>query len=119
MPTVTSIDTHELERRLRGASPPLVVAAVAEAEHRRARIPGSRTLSDLEAFLRDVRHDRAIVVSGDGSDALTTAWAHRLLLEHGYLDVRVHAGGLQAWEAAGYPVERDDATPAPRTGPAR
>lgn len=87
-------------------APPLIVAVVSAAEHRRARIPGSRVLGDVAAFVREVPHDRAIVVTCQSMGDLTASWACRLLAEHGYRDVRVHLGGLRAWEAAGLPVDR-------------
>jgi rhodanese-related sulfurtransferase len=107
MPKRPTIDAQVLRRRLASASPPLVVAPTTEAEHRRARIPGSRILGDVEAFAREVPRDRTIVVCARRPDELTTAWACRLLAEYGYGDVHVLLGGLLGWETAGLPVDRD------------
>ena len=102
-----TIDAPTLRRRLASASPPLVVAVATAAEHRRACIPGSRLLGDLEAFVREVPTDRVIVLSARGPGDLTASWAYQLLLEQGYRDVTVLRGGLHAWEAAGNPVEHE------------
>lgn len=107
MPKRPAIDAPALRRRLASASPPLVVAAMTELQHRRARIPGSRLLGGLEAFVREVPRDRAIVVCARGPGDLTASWAYQLLLEQGYRDVTVLRGGLHAWEAAGNPVEHE------------
>lgn len=104
--TPPTIDPATLHLLLATATPPLVVAVTTAAEHRRARIPGSRVLGDVQAFVRQVPHDRAIVVSARGPDDLTAVWACRLLAENGYQDVRVLQGGRLTWEAAGYPVDR-------------
>ena len=100
----TFIDTDELRRSMSGPAPPLVVSVASAAEHRSVRIPGSRRLDDLARFVREVPRDRPIVVSCRSRGSLTASWARRMLVEHGYHDVRVHTGGLRAWEAAGLPI---------------
>jgi len=107
MDTHGTVDSNTLARRMAGASPPLVVAVTSAAEHRRARIPGSRLLGDPTAFAREVPRDRTIVVSCRSPGDLTASWACQLLVEHGYRDVSIHVGGLRAWENAGLPVEHD------------
>lgn len=101
-----SIDTDTLRLRLATADPPLLLAVTSLADFRRARIPGARHFGDLAALLREVPRDRAIVVTHNGTDDLTLAWAQRLLVEHGYRDVTIHVGGLRAWEAAALPLDR-------------
>jgi len=101
-----SIDTETLRLRLQAADPPLLLAATSLADFERARIPGARHLGDLATLLREVPRDRAIVVTHNGTDDLTVAWASRLLTEHGYRDVTIHVGGLRSWEAAGLPLDR-------------
>lgn len=102
-----AIDTQTLRRLLDEPEPPLVVAVASAEEHRRARIPGARLLGDVTIFTREVPQGRPIVVSGHDPGDLTAAWACRLLVESGYRDVRVHVGGLRAWEASGLTIERD------------
>ena len=101
-----SIDTETLRLQLRATDPPLLLAATSLADFQRARIPGARHFADMATLLREVPRDRAIVVTHNGTDDLTVAWARRLLVEHGYCDVTIHVGGLRAWQAAALPLDR-------------
>lgn len=105
MSTPASIDTDTLRVRLAAADPPLLLAATSLADFQRARIPGARHFGDMATLIREVPRDRAIVVTHNGTDDLTVAWARRLLVEHGYRDVTIHLGGLRAWEAAALPLD--------------
>jgi molybdopterin synthase sulfurtransferase len=86
-----------------------------------------RSLEELEAALRahGIAHDTTVVVYGhDGGAAATgpaggptgqlaAARAAAILLYAGVKDVRLLDGGLDAWLAAGYPLEREMLEPAP------
>ncbi len=74
------------------------------------------TVEALQAAARSwgVDDDSTVVVYDDqGNLAAARAWW--LLTYAGVADVRVLDGGLQAWTAAGRPLETGDAAPAPGT----
>ena len=104
LPTIAPAD---LARRLGDDDAPVVLAVANEAEFGRHRILGSRRFGDPRALSERVPVTRLIVLAGCEPDDLTCAWAHRLLLEHGFTDVRVLAGGLEGWIALGLPIESD------------
>lgn len=76
------------------------------AEYEAERIAGAR-LVPLSAFVQQAggidREQPVFLVCRSGQRA---AQAAEQLLQHGHLDVHVVEGGIQAWMAAGYPVER-------------
>jgi thiosulfate/3-mercaptopyruvate sulfurtransferase len=79
--------------------------------------PGGRhPLPDVERFASSMRRAgvraRTAVVVYDASTSLAAARAWWLLRYHGHDDVRVLDGGLSAWVAAGYPIEKGAAAPA-------
>ncbi|HET9985945.1 MAG TPA: MBL fold metallo-hydrolase [Longimicrobiales bacterium] len=83
------------------------------AEFAAGHLPGGRNipLGYLEERLAAVPRDRPVVVHCQSG--ARSAIGASLLLARGYRDVRNLAGGLDAWAAAGEPVERDGApTPA-------
>lgn len=117
MTALSTIAPAELARRLGGDEAPVVLAVANEAEFGRHRIRGSRRFGDPRALRERVPVTRLIVLAGCAPDDLTCAWAHRLLVEQGFTDVRVLAGGLTGWIALGLPVETDadDPTSTPTT----
>ena len=72
------------------------------------RIPGAHLLpmsEFLERYEAELPRDEELMIqcrTGSRSDQVA-----RVLLQRGYRAVNV-AGGIVAWESAGYPVERDD-----------
>lgn len=109
METVTTIRLHQL---LAGARPPTVVDLADATSFGHRHIPGSRHVADLDRLVAELDRRAPIVVSCPAAARLTCAWAHRLLQEHGFSDVAIHVGGVQAWEAAGFAVAGS-----PRPGP--
>lgn len=105
MNALPTIAPAELARRLGGDDVPIVLAVANEAEFGRERIRGSRRFGDPGALRASVPADRLIVLAGCAPDDLTCAWAHRLLVEQGFTDVRVLEGGLRGWLALGLPVD--------------
>ena len=59
----------------------------------------------IEAVVRLPRKDAPIVLYDDGEGLVATSAAHFAAL--GYINVRVLAGGLAAWRAAGYEIFQD------------
>jgi hydroxyacylglutathione hydrolase len=63
-----------------------------------------RFLGDLAAQLRDIPRDAPIAVHCQGGTR--SAIAASLLQAQGFTDVANLAGGIKAWQAAGFPIER-------------
>ena len=80
-----------------------------ESEWAAGHVPGSMLIpmSRVEARMEEVKGGRALIVcrSGGRSDAVA-----QLLSSHGINAVNL-AGGLRAWEGAGYPVVTDNGEP--------
>lgn len=105
-PNVPEIDVEEAKRRLASGSPLIDVRE--PAEYGEVHIPGSLHLpmsEFLERYSTELPEDQELMIqcrSGSRSGQVT-----RALLERGYRAVNV-AGGILAWESAGYPVERGE-----------
>lgn len=75
-------------------------------EYAAGHIKGAKLipLQALADHLRDVPHDKQVYVycqSGGRS-----ARAAKFLAQHGYKNIENVKGGIEAWKAAGYPVEK-------------
>ena len=103
--TLRTIEARELHRRLAAGSAVLVDIREPD-EHRRERIAGAR-LVPLSRFdeQRIAAMPGCAVVFHCKSGARTRGHAARLLAQ-GH-DAHMLEGGLEAWKAAGLPVERD------------
>ncbi len=97
---VPEIAPETLYRELRGPTPPLVVDVREPREFRQGRVPGAvnvplpRLLENAHA----VPKDRPIVLACRTGRRSRRAAAH--LLQQGYRDLRLLAGGMVAWRAA-------------------
>ncbi|MGI8533929.1 MAG: rhodanese-like domain-containing protein, partial [Candidatus Limnocylindrales bacterium] len=102
----SSITTDEL-RAAMGSEPEMLVVDVRQAsEFAEGHVPGAVNLNagDLPDRLSELPSDRPIAtVCRSG---YRSAVAAGLLRQAGFHDVRAVRGGLPAWTAAGYPVER-------------
>jgi rhodanese-related sulfurtransferase len=71
-------------------------------------IPGA-VLADLDSVARalhDIPPDRELVIYCSCPNEVSAAKAAQLLMAIGYRRVRPLLGGLDAWDAAGYAIER-------------
>ncbi|MEO8537293.1 MAG: VTT domain-containing protein [Betaproteobacteria bacterium] len=86
--------------------PYLIDVGSSLAQGARTRIPGARLL-DLDAIARgdDFPRDRDIVLYCACPNEASARRGAQLLLGKGYRRVRPLAGGIDAWVAAGHPVE--------------
>jgi len=76
-------------------------------------------LHGFEAHIREMPRDREIILYCSCPNEASAAQVAKLLIDSGFVRVRPLAGGLEAWIAAGLPVEAlaaVDATP-PGTTP--
>jgi polyisoprenoid-binding protein YceI len=107
----------ELQSLLTRADSQLLVHVLPEEIFTARRIPGSSHACVYEmAFLDQVAEltpdkQRAIVVYGAGGGSLDASVAAEKLAAAGYLQVRVFEGGLEAWSAAGLPLDGEGVLP--------
>jgi hydroxyacylglutathione hydrolase len=118
--TVTQL-AEQLGRGAPATDAPLVVDVRQANEYAVGHVPGSIhiTAGSLPDRLRELSPDRPIAtICASGFRASTAA---SILRSAGFRDVSWVAGGVPAWQAAGYPIVRGDrpdrASPAPTAAP--
>ena len=99
------ISPVRLRRLLQEAEPPLLIDVRQSLEVGRVRLRGSRhvPLGSLRSHLHELPRDRPIAIVC--SLGLRSYEASRVLTAHGFDDVMVLDGGLEAWP---YGLERLD-----------
>jgi rhodanese-related sulfurtransferase len=105
---VRQLAPDELAARLASARPPLVLCVNPSDRFAAGHVPGARWVPRgwLELRIGEMAADRStpiVTTDEDGSDALLAA---ATLLEMGYADVAALGGGVEAWRAAGRPLEQ-------------
>ncbi len=105
---VPRISPAELASRLAAARPPVLLYVDPSDRFAAGHIPGARWLARgwLELRVAELVADTGVpvVVSGEhGDDAVLSGAA---LIEMGYADVAVLAGGTEAWRREGRPLEQ-------------
>jgi len=103
------ISVEELRRQMDGGATPLIVdvrSPTAQTLELR-RIPGALhvPLQDAARHLTGLPRDREIVLYCNCPNEASAAKVARLLMDHGFEQVRPLKGGLDAWIEAGYSVE--------------
>ncbi len=113
--SVSSLSPQELAAELDAGAPLVVVNILMPERHACKHLPGSVNACVYEvAFyeqMSELAPDKstAVVCYGHDESSLGAATAAEKLARVGYGNVRVLAGGLKAWEAAGLPIEGDRA----------
>lgn len=102
---VRTIAREELQRELSSAGGLKLVMCRPEREFQMKRIAGSIHFDTKEEMLKGLTRDDEIVLYCTNVDCLASQVVYRLLVEHGYTNVRRYAGGLVDWEDAGLPLE--------------
>jgi rhodanese-related sulfurtransferase len=71
-------------------------------------LPGALLLDDrgIDRSVHDIPLDRELVVYCNCPNEVSAARVAKILIAQGYRRVRPLLGGLDAWDAAGYPVDR-------------
>jgi rhodanese-related sulfurtransferase len=110
---IKPIDRDTLARKLAGANPPLLAEALPEKYFRDWHLPGARHLphDDVARLAPSVLPDKSaeIVVYCASRSCQNSHIAAAKLVQMGYENVAVYAGGKQEWSEAGLAVERGDA----------
>jgi polyisoprenoid-binding protein YceI len=110
--------TSELQTLLAATNAPILVQVLPEEVFAARRIPGSKQACVYEVAFFDqiaaLTSDKAcaIIVYGAGSGSLDAKVAAEKLTAAGFTNVTAFEGGLDAWSAAGLPVEGEGALPA-------
>ena len=99
------ISAQELKEKLDRGDPLKLVNALGDWEYQAAHIPGSLHFATPEETLRALNRDDEIVVQCSNPSCPASVALYQLLERNGYRNVRRFAGGLQAWQATGHPLE--------------
>ncbi len=111
-----TISAQELNSRI-GAKGELLLHVLPEEIFSARRIAGSKNACVYEtAFLSKVDElvpdkERAIIIYGAGAASLDATLAAEKLQTAEYHNVIVFPGGIEEWDAAGFPMESDGALP--------
>jgi len=104
------IGVHELITRLRSATPPTLLEALPARYYQDWHLPGARHLpyDEVRALAPTLVPDKRtpIVVYCASATCRNSHVAAVVLVQLGYSDVAVFAGGKQAWSEASLAVER-------------
>jgi 3-mercaptopyruvate sulfurtransferase SseA len=104
--------THEqLKQKLERKDAFRLVMALPEWAYQAKHIPGSVHFADTYAALQALNKDDEIVVYCSDEACMASRALGQLLERNGYPHVLHFAGGLRAWELAGYPLEGEWVTP--------
>ena len=99
------IDTQELKEKIDRGDGFKVVMTLGEWEYRTTHIPGSMRISTVQEAIEALDPKDEIVLYDSGPPCPASRLAFKFLKARGYERVRRYAGGLEAWEGAGYPLE--------------
>jgi rhodanese-related sulfurtransferase len=99
------ISAQELKEKLDRGDRLKLVNALGAWEYEAAHIPGSLHFSTPAETLNELDPDDEIVVHCSNPSCMASVALYRFLERNGYRDLRRFAGGLQEWQAAGYPLE--------------
>jgi membrane protein DedA with SNARE-associated domain/rhodanese-related sulfurtransferase len=103
------MSVDELYQLMSTGSAPLVVDVRSVTARRLApkRIPGAIHVphDQVNQHLNDIARDREVILYCTCPNEASAAQVAKLLLREGFVRIRPLHGGLDAWIAAGYPVE--------------
>jgi rhodanese-related sulfurtransferase len=99
------IGAQELRQKLVRGDHFKLVNALGNWEFEAKHIPGSLHLPTVEEAVRELSVDDEIVVYCSNPSCRASSELYKHLEERGYRNLRRFAGGIVAWEDAGYPLE--------------
>jgi membrane protein DedA with SNARE-associated domain len=104
------ITVDELHQARRAGQAPVVVDVRPEAARQLDTrvVPGALLLDaqGIDRTVHDIPFDRELVLYCNCPNEVSAARAAKVLMAQGYRRVRPLLGGLEAWDAAGYGIER-------------
>lgn len=100
------IERDELKARLDRGDDFKLVMALGELAYLAKHIPGTTMhTSTPDALLKRLEVDDDIVIYCTNPNCIASIAVFNYLEGNGYKNVRRYAGGLEDWEASGYPLE--------------
>jgi rhodanese-related sulfurtransferase len=99
------ISREELKQKLDGGEDVKLLCTLGEWAYRGVHIVGSIHVDSREKAAELLALDDQIVVYCTNVNCPASIMAYQMLTDAGYRDVKRYAGGLEDWEAAGYPLE--------------
>ena len=100
-----TINREELKQKLDRQEDFRLVMALGKWEYLAKHIPGSLHFATIPEALASLKQEDEIVVYCSDETCIASRALGQLLERHGYSHVLHFAGGLEAWEQAGYPLE--------------
>jgi rhodanese-related sulfurtransferase len=105
------ISREELKAKIDRDDDFKLVMVLGEWAYRAKHIPGSINIFAPGIIKEHLYPGDDIVIYCSNPICPASPYAYRLLKSAGYRHVRRYAGGLEDWEAAGYPLEGELVTP--------
>jgi rhodanese-related sulfurtransferase len=102
---VKLISREELKEKIDRGDDFRLVMALSEWAFHAKHIPGSMNVDKPENAEAVLNRGDEIVVYCSNPACTASQMAYHFLTSRGYENVRRYAGGVQDWEAAGYPLE--------------
>ncbi len=99
------ISREELKEKIGRGDDFKLVMALSEWAFQAKHIPGSINVTRPEQVVDVLDPEDEIVVYCSNPACTASQMAYHFLTSRGYDNVRRYAGGVQDWEAAGYPLE--------------
>ncbi len=98
------ISREALKRKLDDGEDLRLVCTLDERAFRAVHIPGSIHVDGPEKAENMLDPDDEIIVYCTNVNCAASILAYSLLTHNGFQNVKRYAGGLEDWEAAGYPL---------------
>jgi rhodanese-related sulfurtransferase len=103
--TMQTISKEELKARIDRGDEFRLVNVLSEWAFEAKHIPGSINLPRPELIRENLKPGDDIVVYCANELCTASIMAYNMLVSQGFESVRRYAGGVQEWEAAGFPLE--------------
>lgn len=102
---MTTIRRDELKTRLDRGEPLRLVMTMDRLAYEKAHIPGSISLASPIEAAGKLDRDEPVVLYCTNTWCYMSHTAYRVLRAKGFKNVYRYSGGLEDWQAAGYPLE--------------
>jgi protein-disulfide isomerase/rhodanese-related sulfurtransferase len=102
-----TISLEELKEKLEREDNFKLVMTLGEVAFHMGHIPGSININSMEKAERLVSPEDEIVVYCHDENCPASQTAYQMLVDRGFSNIRRFAGGIRAWQEAGYPLESD------------
>ena len=100
------ITTVELKKKLDHEEPVQLVAALEQYEYLAAHIPGSLYFENPRDAVSSLDKSAETVIYCSGPSCASGPVAAQYFMRSGFVKVRLYSGGLEQWDAAGFPLEK-------------